>query len=287
MKKILTFFLLFSGSVFSQTDSSYKKNYAKNFMKDYYKRHEYSYYPDLFYNESNIHPDSVYNLSVSLKDFNGELPKQIYTFKNLVSLDVSGLNDSTRIDTGILKLKKLKILKIGGYANARKEFPDIIFNLPNLEELQIRNFMSGHIDFRKAKFLKLKKLFIDKCFLYDLKGIEKLKGLETLQIIDVQFDHIPKGIMKCTNLKKLELTSNYYFYPVSKNPKRRIINSVPKSINSLSKLEYLLLPVCGIQNIQLDPKKLTNLKVIELWGNDLSSESMKKLKADFPKANFR
>ena len=92
--------------------------------------------------------------------------------------------------------------------------------------------------------------------------------------------------MKCTNLKKLELASNCYFYPVSKNPKRRIIKSVPKSINNLSKLEYLLLPVCGIQNIKLDPKKLTNLKVIELWGNDLSSESMKKLKADFPKANF-
>lgn len=136
------------------------------------------------------YPDSVTSISLKnqgLKTF----PKELYRFKNLQFLDLSG-NDLSEIPIEIKLFTQLQFIDVS--QNRIKQLPPSFSSLVNLKSIYIGGNQSLDID--------------------QAIDVMPAKNIETL---DLQFDNIstlPINIGKFKNLKKLILTGN----PIQKLP---------------------------------------------------------------------
>lgn len=182
-----------------------------------------------------------------------KIPEETGQLKNLESLQIS-LSDSHHIfiPLSILKLKKLKKLKL-----LVNNVPEVIFDLPHLESLEITSGKENRKFFKLLPKLKqLKKLTLGgfTTFPPEILLLKKLQYLsfdrysEKDNKLKNTFS-VPAGLDSLTQLKHL------FFYGYT-------LDSLPASIGNLRKLQTLHLPF--LKKAPKSLAKLPHLKFISL-----------------------
>ncbi|MCF6239933.1 MAG: leucine-rich repeat domain-containing protein [Bacteroidales bacterium] len=157
-------------------------------------------------------------------------------------------------------------IKIDNYDFAwdKKELPKNIFNCINLQQVEISARDKGNY----------------------AQIIEQLQNFQSLQVLELLIDSVPETIGKLRNLRKLSAGN---WTPISITALEQICNLeklvyldlgtdepygyIPEegiiNIGNLTKLEYLDLSFTGLGSVPAGIFNLTNLKILDIGGNDL------------------
>lgn len=200
------------------------------------------------------------------------LPDSIGALKNLRELEMRYCH--IEYFPSYPNFLSVKILKLG-YPEM-KEIPQGVFNIKNLQELEI--------DEASIKTLP--------------DEIGSLSSLEILSITNTQLRYLPESIGQLSNLKTLELVdNNLESLPATLGNLSNLISLSIADFNEGNRLKELPTEVCQLQNlVELDisynkienlPKKigtLSNLQIFNISGNPLNSlpyefADLRKLKA--------
>lgn len=162
-----------------------------------------------------------------------DFPKEIFRFKNLEELDLSG-NQFTEIPEEIGTLTQLNVLKLS--VNSLTKLPK---SLQNLEKLTYLDVSYNQIE----KFPYV---------------ITQLKNIETLRIGGNQLTSIHEDIGNLTKMRNLICSVNK-------------LTKLPKSIGKLSALTFLEASANKIKTLPAEIGQLENLIYLTLHNNELSS----------------
>lgn len=178
------------------------------------------------------------------------------------------------------KLEQIEELSL--YFNDISYFPDFpkeFIELKNLKKLYLsKNYISNIKNICKLK--NLKDLYLDWNYIQEIpKSITILKHLETLKLSDNRLNCISKEILKIKSLTFLDISSNE-------------IQNIPNNIYFLENVKTLKLSNNHIKNIPNQLYKLKNLQELDLKKNNISKISnkigkLKKLEyVDFSRNNI-
>ncbi|XP_022759854.1 receptor-like protein 12 [Durio zibethinus] len=249
------------------------------------------------FNDSKI-PSAIGNLSrlshldLSSSGFSGQIPSEVLELPKLVILDLSGniglelqnpslkslaeklvnleylnldeVNASSTIPQSLANLSYLIYLSLGD-CELRGEFPIEIFQLPNLQYLEVSDnpYLTGHLpEFHKSSYIESLAL-ANTGFSGELpKSIGNLKSLSHLSVQVCHFaGRIPSSLANLTELNFLSLRRNGFR---------------PGTLSWLDKLTKLTVLDLAFTNSQGDIlsslKNLTQLTVLRIFQNQFSSQ---------------
>ena len=218
-------------------------------------------------------PESKIDI-LGLMHYKGFKPEDVITIAKSIYSDTIrkwGLQDNTQeqnievIGKQLNYLFSVKYSKSGthnNYDKKRKKFPDSLFTLVQLEDLEfigtnILEIPNGigklvnllYVDFRKNKIKKISP------------EIGKLKKLISLNLTYNDLLSLPDEISNLKELRKLY---------VSHNHKNTNGLQFPKTFDKLQNLRVLELNFCELQLLPDEITKLKNLEILTLRGNPLT-----------------
>lgn len=171
----------------------------------------------------NVNPLKVYSLQLS-DDSYKSFPDEVFNFKNLKRLEIRG----GRIKFLPEKIAQLKSLKKLVLAVELAELPDSLFDLSNLEELEIHHSINT-LNPKIGQLTKLKKLIIPAinipATIKNLVNLEYLKINSGSSNASIDAESI-NNIGLLTNLVELKIEDN-------------AIEQIPLSFKNLKKIEKL------------------------------------------------
>jgi Leucine-rich repeat (LRR) protein len=229
-------------------------------------------------------------LVINLRSFNS-FPEEILELKSLETLHLREINFS-EITADLSQLNQLKRLVIE--RGDLKSIPKSVFKLKNLEELI---FLDGvdkiPIEISQLQNLKILKLAgnnenkVDVAYnlsnsieylqlsyfnLKDISFVSNLKNIKTLSINTI-LTTFPSNVLFSKSLESVNLSGNFTTLPENfgamfsnlisleiSSP----LTTLPKSIESMSKLNRLILNEHQLKNLNIDFEKIPNLKEIEI-----------------------
>lgn len=207
-------------------------------------------------------PESIVRLK-NLQGFrlNGscvkEWPMAVCGISSLTSLQVTNTSISV-IPEEIGRLKNLKKLDLHSFSwkegkeSKIRELPEEVWNLTNLENLNLSETQIQELPKELGKLINLKELNLNGTQIQELpKELGNLSNLEELDLSDIQIRELSKEIWNLTNLEELYLA-------------RTQIRELPKELGNLSNLESLDLRRTQIKELPKELGNLTNLKVLDL-----------------------
>lgn len=185
------------------------------------------------------------------------VPDDVYQLNNLKKLDL-GANRLKKAE-GLYQLNKLTHLHI--WKNRLDNFPDRIGELTELQELVVSyNKIEGNLsDLTELK--KLKVLDISFNQFNALDGISGLSGLEALYADSVfkngSIHEIPASISELVNLQAIDFSHNQ-------------LSSLPSEMDSLDRIEKLLLAGNKFSEPPVVTSKLSSLEVVDFSQNNFN-----------------
>jgi len=168
-------------------------------------------------------------------------------------------------------------------------------NKQTLNYLLINNFSLQNIPKEISEFKNLKNLILySKGNTEFPLNIYKCKELEYLGINGYNFDKIPNGISVLKKLKKIEIHNCCFielpidFFKLNKLEEISFFYSkcfdIKDLIIKISKIDNLInclnLSNCEIKKLPFEFFDLINIKIIELWGNQINDNDINKLKSN-------
>ncbi|MBD3350722.1 MAG: hypothetical protein GF364_04460, partial [Candidatus Lokiarchaeota archaeon] len=180
------------------------------------------------------------------------------TFKPLVeikSLEVLGLtqNGLKTLPSWLAQFTNLKCLRLA--SNNFEEFPTILCQLNNLEELELQ----GHLD--RYGYLSNKLTTLPEC-------IGKMTNLRVLNLMNNQINQLPDSIGGLKKLEVIDITGKIYFLERMQHYTNRL-DRLPKSFCELEALKKCIMPFNRIKELPQNFGKLKNLEVINFHNNEL------------------
>lgn len=156
------------------------------------------------------------------------------------------LNGVEQLPFDIGQLKQLEDLRIVYRANALElVFPEQDCNLSQLRYVEIQCKLESFPPFLNENSTKLKEVALENT------GVTEL----------------PAAVGKWNQLKALEITGHR-------------ISNLPAELGQLNSLEYLLLPAGMLQTIDTDFRGMDSLRIVDLVGNDLTIDELKKVASE-------
>ena len=152
-------------------------------------------------------PEEVYILSIRNTGQWKSFPKEIFQFKKLQRLSITGLD----CDNNEIGCKNLQ------------DIPDEIINLENLQELNLVMNDIKEIPLVISKMKNLKSLDLSDNPGLKLDNLTILQNIEQLGLNGCGIQKLPKDVCLLKRLKKLGLSNNR----LMKSEKKRIIKSLP------------------------------------------------------------
>ncbi len=160
--------------------------------------------------------------------------------------------------------ENVRYLRLYKYPNSYTSIPKGVFELYNLEELEL---YSNEIELIPADISLLKKLKILDLQYNQINSIPDevglLSGLETLILMNNNIDSVNPKICNCLNLKKLYLGG-------------KSLKSIPNCLSKMPRLEKLVVQSDSINNFMEDFKQFKNLKELTLFTFENSIRDNKK-----------
>lgn len=247
-------------------------------------------------------PDFVFQLP-KLKELNylgcTELRSQPKSFSSKQPLEKLSIyiGKNHKFIANIENLTTLKSLVING---SLKEIPDAVYDIPNLQELELFDTKIATVSEKIQQFKKLKKLsfwqpsFSDNDKLIALKldeifqNLSKCISLKELLLNNNGIKEIPENILLLNQLQKISVNHNKLeSYPNAIYKLTKLIEidfginrikEIPKGIGNLSQLKTLKFNSNWInkldtKNLFDEISQLKNLENLELW----SCQSIKEI----------
>ncbi len=200
---------------------------------------------------------SVIAIELSRNHLSGELPDDIYQFKNLVILNLSDNNISGKLSDSLQNLVTLKLLNLSDN-NFNGNLTNIFSGLNNLTSLNLSdNNIFGNIPKDLGKLSLLKVLNLSNNNFQNKIPIEifRLQNLTELNLKNNSLTgSIPRQIGNCKNLQILDLSRNKLTGSIPKEigklinltqrlalDHNKIDGAIPKEISLLSKLQHIWL----------------------------------------------
>ena len=220
-------------------------------------------------------------------------------------------------------INSLQVKKIILTNNKFTEFPEEIFDMPQLEELLIGHNPIEKLPDNLERLSQLKRLSINNTLIRDFpEDLSALKELESIGLDHNELVEVPEAILTLPKLKRLKLNDNklsdvaflderlselesIYLYSNSitqlncqisyaSNLKELLIydneiDSIPDCIGILKNLEVLQIWGNPIKYISPEIQQLTNLKTLRLDKQNLNEIQMQQLRDWLPncKINFQ
>ena len=145
-------------------------------------------------------------------------------------------------------------------------------DLEKVTELHLSNNLLAEVPKELEKLTQLKYLHLDKNKLTNVKGLEKLTQLKTLNLRSNRLTEVPKELEKLTQLTSLELGVNQ-------------LTSL-KGLENLTQLKTLSLKFSQLADVK-GLVKLDQLEVLDLSYNPaLTKAQIDELKKALPKCNI-
>lgn len=223
-------------------------------------------------------PDFVFQLP-KLKELNylgcTELRNQPKSFSSKQPLEKLSIyvGKNHQFIAGIENLTTLKSLVISG---TLKEIPDAVYDIPNLQELELFDTNIATVSEKIQQFKKLKKL-----------SFWQPSFSDNDKLIALRLDEIFQNLSKCISLKELLLNNNgikeipenilllNQLQKISVNHNK--LESYPNAIYKLTKLVEIDLGINRIKEIPKGIGNLTQLKTLKLnsnWINKLDTKNL-------------
>lgn len=139
--------------------------------------------------------DQVEKNAKSLKKIDVSSNQIEYLFRDL---------DTKRIETVFKQLGE-QLEEFDVFDNRLKEIPEQLNQLTNLTLLNLG--MNQLQSIQVSKLTKLQKLFL---FMNHLKDVS-LEDVQSLEVLDLSNNHLtklPKGLLECGNLKRMDISAN-------------------------------------------------------------------------------
>lgn len=232
-------------------------------------------------------------LNLSYNDFSqpGAIPDSLSFLDNLTSLDLQRcqLTDSS-VSTGLSGLAALRSLDLSSnpaFATNNGTFPDVLYNLPNLETLSLRSMslqkLPERFDELPMTTLTLSgNIFSDTIRLRTvIDTLKNCPSIETLNLTGCSIHALPTNMEELTTVETLYLTSNNpldpeYCQTLGAMPalKNLYLQScgladIPDSLVNLGTLEALYLANNNLVNIPETIKDIPALKTLDLTNNGI------------------
>jgi len=219
-------------------------------------------------------------------DPESELKAELSESKETVLLKVDavscGINQVDRIVKALVRLSiphQRLALWIGW--NGLKSVPELVWELTNLEELDLGTNNIKTLSPAIAKLTKLRRLWMD---VIPFKGFPEavclLEQLEQLSVIDCQLSVLPPSFASLRNLLELNLGDNAFeqFPEVicGMRSLRKLwlngnkLSSLPRSFANLRELREFTISSNRFKEFPQVVCELLNLKTLIMWGNKLS-----------------
>lgn len=218
-------------------------------------------------------PDSIRTIDLSAYELK-EVPQEIYRFKNLMVLKLTG----NEIETAFVDLKRLpllnslsldlnplesvrfsksgKLAKINLQNTSIERVPRSFRQAKNLESVWLG--FNPQIKLKRRDYRRMRgitDLNLYKCSLATIApSIKVLKKLEVLDLYHNQLETLPQNVTKLKNLTHLAVSNNR-------------LTSLPEEIGTLQNLEYLYLHHNLITQLPEGVGKLSKLAVLDLGYN--------------------
>ncbi len=160
-------------------------------------------------------------------------PKEILSFKNLESLNISNKSNSIKdhklplniVPNEISKLTKLKALHCSG--TSIQELPKTIGTLKNLEQLSFGNNLLTALPSSVMQLPKLKYLWLSNNKLTAIPKEIKLPELQNISLNGNKLKTLPESLAKQAKLNKINLNNNQ-------------LESLPTSFNAINTIELAM-----------------------------------------------
>lgn len=174
----------------------------------------------------------------------GYIPDEITYLKNLLEINISGVN-SSHLPQNIGQLTNLTKLSI--YHSNLIELPDSIGQLSNLTELLIDESKLEKLPDTIGQLNNLNRLFIGRCQLQYLpNSIGQLTNLTILDLVHCELEELPDTIGQLPSLTKLFIS----YCP---------LKHLPASIGQLTSLTQIDLIHCQLSHLPESIGQLVNL----------------------------
>lgn len=184
------------------------------------------------------------------------LPREIRNWKQLDTLELSGLNIET-LPNEIGELDNLKYLDLSG--NNLKTLPDSIVNLHQLKFLNLNTLPLEKLPDNMDGLVSLKEIKMFQTKLQSLPpGFEKLKNLERIDAEKARFSKFPGSLYNLTGLKQIDFRNNF-------------IGNITPEIGKLKNLEYIYISGNKLKSLPVEIFALPRLKDIDFSDNELDS----------------
>ncbi|XP_056165275.1 disease resistance protein TAO1-like [Syzygium oleosum] len=209
-----------------------------------------------------------------------ELPSSIGNLSSLQHLNLKGCVSLRELPSSIGNLSSLQCLVLEGCESLR-ELPSSIGNLSSLQSLDLKGCVSlGGLPSSIGNLSSLQYLDLKDCWslreipssignLFSLQHLElwccrslrdipnSIGNLQDLQCLDISYstiEHLPSGIGRLKNLRRLIL-----------NFCRNLRRKIPSEIGELSSLEILEITHAPIYNLPESVQNLSSLQQLNLW----------------------
>jgi leucine-rich repeat protein SHOC2 len=188
------------------------------------------------------------------------LPATTSKLKELENIDLS-YNSFEFLPPELFELSMLKQIKIQSCNHTLKQFGDEVYKLKNLEKISVGGnweLNGEQVIICLSKLAKLNELEISQCRL-DTIPVE-ITNFSSLEKLDLSYN---PQIDYADLFKKLSYVRTLKFLNISGNK----LTALPKEIGLLTSLEYLVIGQNAISILPEEFFKLTNLKVLNAYGN--------------------
>lgn len=220
----------------------------------------------------------------------GDLPK-------LEEIEL-GLNELTAFPDDLSLIPNLKIISF--YHNSISHISPGIKKLLRIDKLDLRGNKLSSLPDEFGELKTIRKLDLRENQLTSITPLLNLIGLEELDIAENKIEEISDKISRLTNLKIFSLSDN----PIKAFPVRiRDLQSLnyisidgydsatlPAYLSlmaTLPQLKTLSIGLSGINKMPPEFEKLTQINSFLIWDCDLIKPERKRLRALYPKANFK
>jgi internalin A len=192
--------------------------------------------------------DRIEVLTLNVSKLN-KFPDLILEFKNIKYIDIQWTSIGL-LPKAINNLKSLKIFKLPLFL---KKLPSSIYNLDNLEALDLYSTDLNIKQLPKTitNLIKLRKLTLPESLEILPESIGDLKSLEILELFQTEVTELPESIGSLKNLEILDLSITG-------------VKELPETIGKLGNLKELYLNRTKVKAIPEAIGNLKNLKILKL-----------------------